>query len=234
MTYLGSKRLYAKYIVPILQDIIDKNQIKVFVDACCGGCNIIDKIKCDRRIAFDKNKYLIDLYKEVQKNSTKHFPQAITKEDWDFRRDNPDTNPLWLTALTAIFCSYYTRGFSGGYDKRRNQYQGRLSTFSKQIPLLKDIEFQVADINEFDINQSLMYVDPPYKNTKKYDFSKDFNYDQFWDSIRRLGKNNIVLVSEQQAPEDFKAIWEKDTTRDIQGKSYPATEKLFIAENIYL
>lgn len=55
MVYQGSKTKYAKEIVPILQNEIDKNNIKTFIDGMCGGCNIIDKIKCENKIAYDIN-----------------------------------------------------------------------------------------------------------------------------------------------------------------------------------
>ena len=46
MKYMGSKQRIAKDIVPIMQKCIDENNIERFVDLFCGGCNIIDKIKC--------------------------------------------------------------------------------------------------------------------------------------------------------------------------------------------
>lgn len=67
MKYFGSKSRIAKYIVPILQKEIDNNIIKLYVEPFCGGCNIIDKIKCERRIANDINPYLIDLLGHVSR-----------------------------------------------------------------------------------------------------------------------------------------------------------------------
>ena len=46
MKYVGSKNKLAKYIVPILQKIIDSNGIQKYIEPFCGGCNVIDKIKC--------------------------------------------------------------------------------------------------------------------------------------------------------------------------------------------
>lgn len=44
MKYIGSKSKLAKYIVPIIQDYIDKSEKKIFIDIFVGGANIIDKI----------------------------------------------------------------------------------------------------------------------------------------------------------------------------------------------
>jgi adenine-specific DNA methylase len=46
MTYMGSKRKYCKYIVPIIQKYIDEHNITVFADVFCGGANLTDKIQC--------------------------------------------------------------------------------------------------------------------------------------------------------------------------------------------
>ena len=75
----------------------------------------------------------------------------------------------------------------------------------------------------------MYYCDPPYKDTKKYSTSKNFNSNEFWDNVRELSKNNIVLVSENQAPNDFKCIWEQEIKRNIKyDKSKKSVERLFI------
>lgn len=37
MVYLGSKNKIAKYIVPILQNIIDKNKYELYIEPFVGG-----------------------------------------------------------------------------------------------------------------------------------------------------------------------------------------------------
>lgn len=37
MVYQGSKNKTAKYLIPIMNDIIDKNNIDYFFDMCMGG-----------------------------------------------------------------------------------------------------------------------------------------------------------------------------------------------------
>lgn len=47
--------------------------------------------------------------------------------------------------------------------------------------------------------------------------------------MREWSKNNIVIVSEQTAPDDFKCIWEQNVNRTINAKNKKkATEKLFV------
>ena len=53
MKYIGSKAKIAGDIVPILQDLIDRNNIDEYVEPFVGGFNIIDKIKCKHRLGND-------------------------------------------------------------------------------------------------------------------------------------------------------------------------------------
>ena len=59
---MGSKNRVAKYIVPILEKVYYDNECEIFIDACCGGCNLIDKINTSiPRYANDYNEYLIKM-----------------------------------------------------------------------------------------------------------------------------------------------------------------------------
>ena len=52
MKYMGSKARIADQIVPIIQEFIDKNSITLYVEPFCGGCNVIDKIRCQKKRSF--------------------------------------------------------------------------------------------------------------------------------------------------------------------------------------
>lgn len=62
---MGSKSRIAKHIVPILQECINDNALEVYVEPFVGGANVIDKIKCNTRKGYDKNKYLIALLQGI-------------------------------------------------------------------------------------------------------------------------------------------------------------------------
>lgn len=227
MTIQGSKNKYAKYIVPILQNCIDKNNITTFIDTCCGGCNIIKNIKCNRRIAIDKNPYLIALWQKLQ-DPNFEFPPFPSREDWDRCKDGYEEQN-WYVGLVQIFTSYLARGFGGGYNQQEKQYWGRVHTVQKDLPLIKDIEFIEDDYSSIlNYNNCCIYVDPPYSGTKQYDISKDFPYMHFWEIIRLASKNNYVFISEQSAPNDFISTWSLDTERQLQGNITACTENLFV------
>ena len=229
MTYLGSKVKYSKYIVPIIQDYIDSNNITTFIDCCCGGCNIIKEIKATERIGIDNNKYLIALLNEIKKSNFV-FPEKPSREDWDKCKNLNENVPDWYIGLTSIFSSYNTRGFAGGFihgEIGERQYKGRCNTFKKDFRQLEDVTFICDDYSSLlNYENCCIYIDPPYKNTKKYDSSKNFNYEHFWNVVREISKKNKVFISEMDIPDDFEIVWELETTRNLGGKTTYCTEKL--------
>ena len=227
MTYQGSKAKYSKYIAPILQKCIDDNHITTFIDAFCGGCNIITDVKCENRIAIDNNKYLIALWQFLQDHPTYQFPLYPPREDWDRCKNGEEEND-WYVGLVSIFCSNMTGGFPAGYDKVGARYNGRIKNCKKDLPLLYDVHFICADYQVLDNYENcVIYCDPPYANTHKYNY-QSFNNEKFWTFCRELSKKNYVFISEQEAPDDFITIWSKNIAHNIRGNYRIATEKLFI------
>lgn len=47
---------------------------------------------------------------------------------------------------------------------------------------------------------SIIYLDPPYKSTNKYEISKDFNYEKFYDWCER--QTELCFISEYSMPKD--------------------------------
>lgn len=82
MVYMGSKRKYCKYIVPIIQKYIDEHNIVQFIDCFCGGANLADKINCQKVICNDLSPTLIALHKQAQKDFSK-IPEEGSRECWD-------------------------------------------------------------------------------------------------------------------------------------------------------
>lgn len=65
MKYLGNKRRIVNYILPIM---LSQNENNVFVDLFCGSCSVIQNVPSTyRRIANDKNKYLIEMFKALNR-----------------------------------------------------------------------------------------------------------------------------------------------------------------------
>ena len=82
MTYMGSKRRYAKYLIPIIDNYIKKNHIKNFIDCFCGGANLADKVNCKNIICNDLSPTLIALHQQAQKDFSQ-IPEDGSREYWD-------------------------------------------------------------------------------------------------------------------------------------------------------
>lgn len=89
MKYMGSKAKVARYIVPIIQEQIERSGYETYLEPFCGGCNVIDKIEAPQRIASDCNKYLIALMQP--------FRQAASSRATSSARNTPKSEPTATT-----------------------------------------------------------------------------------------------------------------------------------------
>ena len=77
----------------------------------------------------------------------------------------------------------------------------------------------------------IIYCDPPYQGTTKYKGVDDFDHDAFWNWCREQANNgHKVFVSEYNAPDDFKCVWQKEIVSSLtkDSGSKKGMEKLFI------
>lgn len=132
------------------------------------------------------------------------------------------------------FASFSNGGFPRGYAKNtssRNYFKEAYNNMAKQAPYLKNITFACQNYDELKpIKGAVIYLDPPYKGTHHYDYARfeEMDYFKFWDWVRKISKDNFVFISEQQAPDDFQVVWEKQATRTTNKENnFTATEKLF-------
>lgn len=235
MVYVGSKSRLAKEIVPILQNIIGKNNIKVYIEPFVGGANIIDKIICDSKYGYDLHRGLIDIYNSVKQGWMP--PLHITEMDYNNAKKGLIEEPLRsYMGFNGSYASKYFGGFARGFKvdgvNPRDIYNERTRNFIKQIPNLQDIFFETKNYLTLDIEDSLIYCDPPYQNTTEYSI-KNFNHILFWGWCRKMSDKNIVIVSEFSAPKDFLCLWGKERASSLDkntgGKKN--IEKLWKYEN---
>lgn len=137
MVYQGSKNKLAKEIVPIIQSYIDKNNVKTYIELFVGGANIIDKIKCERKIGNDYNENVINLLKYAQTdNNLSIAPIECTFEHYSDVRKNQTTGKYSkeYVALIGYCASYGGRYFDGGYGR---DSKGGRSIYSERLNNLK-------------------------------------------------------------------------------------------------
>lgn len=227
MRYFGGKNRIAKNLAPIINKYLEYSEI--YYEPFCGGCSVSQYIN-DRKIRLltDINPYLIALYKELQKGWIP--PDKITKEEYNYIKNNKDEKP-YLTGFVGFGCSFAGKWF-GGYAKseNRNYCLNAKNSLLKKLKNIKTAKFFTYNYQELTPHDSVIYCDPPYINTTKYDYVGNFNHELFWDVMRKWSENNIVLISEYTAPNDFICINEINTKTDIKNKENKKSmriEKLF-------
>lgn len=239
MKYMGSKSRITKHIVPIIQQFINDNNIHTYIEPFVGGANVIDKIKCEIKRASDKQYYLIELFKNLHRINElpKDFVEREHYADVRTSYNNKDNRyEDWYIGAIGFLASYNGRFFDGGYaglsnekGKIRNYYSESKRNLEEQIPYLNGITFSCCEYYNWDCRDCLIYCDPPYQGTKQYNVSRDFDHNQFWEWVRKMSEHNIVLVSEENAPNDFATIWEQPVKRTIKvDNKQEKIEKLFI------
>jgi len=234
MKYVGSKARLSKEIAPIINKLIIENNINIYEEWFVGGANMIDKIKCQKKIGYDINEYLIQMWNALQNGYT--IQPNVDKKEYTKIKDNIKDYPKEYVAIVG-FCATYNAGWFrryGGqavnkFGKTRNYYDEAKRNIEKQVPNILDIDFICKDYRNISPqNNSLIYCDIPYKSSSYEMYQEKFNHDEFWERMRDISKNNIVLISEYDAPEDFECIFEKQLTTSFDNKQTKKdTEKLF-------
>ena len=171
MKYMGSKNRIAKHILPII--LKDRRPDQCYVEPFCGGLGTMDKVK-GKRIASDKNKYLIAMWKGLQENRER--PHSISRGEYANARNdyNNGTNLFcddFLIGWIGWMGSYNGRFFDGGYSghcagkTKRDYISEQIRNTEKQIVLLEGISFIACDYKDLDLpTNSKIYCDIPYRS----------------------------------------------------------------------
>ena len=251
MRYQGGKSRIARAIAEVINAVYgreipdstadsrihyspDGGGSRTFVSLFCGSCAVESKVRgFDRVILNDRHPYLIALMRGVQEGWEP--PDIVTEDEYRFVRDNKDLIPA-LTGFVGFGCSFGGKWF-GGYA--RNAGGTNYAAQSKRS-LLKDVaNLTTARYLNMDYRAvpippgAVVYADPPYRDTTGYTGEK-FDSTEFWDYARLIAETgHKIFVSEQQAPDGWRCVWEKPFTRTLdrnKSNQFQVTEKLFTWE----
>ena len=208
---MGSKNRLSKNLVPIIQSYIDDG-CNGYLEPFVGGANVIDKIKCDKKYGCDKHKYLIAFLQALSNGYEP--PYDISEEEYKYIKTHQDEFEDKFLGYVGFQLSYGAKWFDTfRRDKqgKRNYAHEAYRNVMKQASNLKNIKFNCLDFRDINSNiiNYVIYCDPPYKGTSKYSIN-DFPYDEFYQWCIDMSKNNVVLISEYNMPDQFECIWEKD------------------------
>lgn len=230
-----------KHLLPILTQDMDENDR--FIDLFGGGMNVICQIPIKNKIAIDNNKYVIALWRELQKNGMNNIPYFVSEDMYnDVKKSYMDGDEKYSDYIIGYIgtCASFGGAWFNGYarfnpnkneDHIKEAYNG-LKQQVKNFKFLETTTFLYDTYSNFVPNENdIVYCDPPYASTKKYE--TDFDNVAFWKWVRRnehLAKK--MYISEYDAPSDFETIWQmekKDSLGRQKGKKQNIkVEKLFI------
>lgn len=227
MKYQGSKRSIIKKILPFLLE--NRKNGQYYVEPFVGGGNSIMHVT-GKRIGGDINPYITELWKGVL--TGKEGKHHYTYEEYDNARN------LWHkgvvnfeVAWIGFVASFSGRFYPGGYareSKGRHEHDEIARSILKQAPFMQGIDLYHCSYDELSIpDNSIIYCDPPYQDTKSYGTAFDNVAFHEWCREQKR-KGHTVFVSEYDMPDDFRCVWEgARTCRSIPCTVLHRTEKLF-------
>ena len=206
---MGSKNRIAKHLLPIMIAECENHGITKWVEPFVGGANMIDKVPDTfERIGYDLNDHAVHALIDIRDNAER-LPDSVSEEEY---RSYRGTEPKILTSLARFGASFggkfengYARGFSAD-GSPRNYWSETKRNALKQSPKIQNVEFICDSYENISFENCLIYCDPPYQGTTGYK-TGSFDHDKFFDWCREQAKNNIVFVSEYNAPDDFIEVW---------------------------
>lgn len=220
MRYFGGKQRISKPLSQFLNSQLKDNQ--PFVDLFCGSCNVITKINSNRlRIANDKHKYLIAMWKELQNGWIP--PDSISEEEYLYLKRNKD-ECLYLSGFVGFGCAFAGDWFQGyAKSKDRNYCLNAKNSTMRKLNNLKDVEFYNEDYRDLNIpKRSLVYCDIPYKNAIQHtkNLLGEFNHDEFYQWVKNNADKYDIYISEykENVPEGFEIVWQYKSKKDIRDK----------------
>lgn len=228
MKYMGSKNRIANEILPIM---LKKRENRTWVEPFVGGANMIDKVQ-GKRIGADINPYLIDALIAIR-DCAIDLPKnnkEFTEESYKELRKSDNYKYKGYAGFAFSYSGKWLGGWRRDGLNKRDYVNESYKNAINQSPLLQGVRLVNESYLDLQIPEnSLIYCDPPYEGTTKYKDS--FNHTEFWDWCRQKAKEgHIIFVSEYNAPNDFKCVWEKkivsSLTKDTGSKV--ATERLFL------
>lgn len=228
MVYMGSKARIKKHILPYIQECIDANGIRLYVEPFVGGANVICDVKCKMRYGCDVNNELIALLRYMRDNpAMEAAPKQVTYEHYmDVKRNRAEKTfkySLPYTAMVGYFASFGGKYFNGGYGRTKAgdtgatpRYLTCLANARRQAPLLRGCKFCVQGWEQTlasdKITGSFVYCDPLYKGTTPYDKQVPFDYYAYYATLVGIKDKAYVIASEFDMPcDNFVCIWEKET-----------------------
>ncbi len=224
MHYQGGKHRIRKHIADVII-AYSPDRTRPYYEPFVGGANIVSEIalRWDGPIyASDANTAVITMWRESCNGWVP--PDTLSESEYaEIKARNDADDPI--TAFAMVGCSFAGRYGQGYARSGRSNYNYATSTKRGVLRKVKAMQcnppvWRACDYREIQPVDSVIYCDPPYESTKRYSGVDAFNSDTFWDTVRKWRDNgNTIFISEMNAPDDMKCIWQKEYRRVLRKKS---------------
>jgi len=199
----------------------------IYIEPFVGGCNMITQVNHHTKIGYDANKFLIAVLREARDNPDNLTKaKCICRAAYNYVKANKDLFQNWYVGAMGFFPTYSNKWMGTYFDDLDPGYfKNSIRSILKQD--LRSYQLICSDYKNIPIGKgNVIYCDPPYKIYDYY--GMPFNHDEFYDWVRKISKDNIVLVSEYEMPDDFVCIWEMSVKPQINHSARRRFERLFI------
>ena len=227
--YYGAKTKIVKEMCKFILEYCENRKYHKIIDCFCGSGSVSIEFHKQTDVpvfASDHFRCLIVTLLALQNGWVP--PSSVTKKEFEDLKTQED-NPL--KSLVHVFSSTSGCLFKNRQKQKANITLSKISrTAHLKTALLQGIQIYECKYDSWETSENcLIYCDPPYISSKKtwplnY---KGFDHAKFWQWVRKMSRKNIVIVSEYEAPDDFKVIWEKPVNSFNWNHLYTRTEKLF-------
>ncbi len=240
-SYQGGKKRIAKriheVIITIEQDIMNyKNNKKIdYIEPFVGMASVLYQFALDDNrdiYASDIHADLIKMWKSLQKGWKP--PKKCSRKQYNILKRSPPSPTRAVIGFSACFNGNF---FQGGFREQKkgvNVVKTASDNLLKMVPAIKNVIFSgPKSYDTYTPKGSLIYCDPPYKGNNLTSLFKEFNHTNFWNIMRKWSKNNIVFISEWEAPKDFVCVWSNNSVCVSSSSTIRYEDCLFVHESLY-
>ena len=224
MKYLGGKARHGADIARVIRS--KRRQGQTIREPFCGACWVTQHLYPGPLYCSDIHEPLIRLHQAIQKNWEP--PDSIGEQEYDsLHQQWKDGVCSPLIGFTGFACSWGGKWFAG-YARHvtRNYCLEAKQSLIEKHKRLKEVTFTRTNYRTISPHNEVIYCDPPYRGTTGF-HGEIFDTVAFWKRIRYWSQKNTVIVSEYEAPSDFKIIWSAEHFSIHGTDAKPTTEKLF-------
>jgi DNA adenine methylase len=242
---IGKKLAQIIWLVSSLVEIQENITFHGYCEPFCGMLGVyqhIPELFSGTSIleykAGDINESVTKMWKKAQKGWVP--PSECLEEKYEkLKRTKASSAEKGFIGHQYSFGGQYFKGYNKKYDNTKNSVAAanRIVNISQ---VLSDVIFTSGEYSQFSgLSKYVVYCDPPYKNTECHYVDENlvkhgFDHDKFWEWCRKMSKNNLVIVSENTAPNDFIEIFQIKSSSHHKGQEYKGKERLFIHETYHI